>query len=175
MDAVRLTYARVLSVMQDGEDVYFDVAVKTEGGEIRPGLIRNTGFVMGRGLVFGAWVGGDFIPFEGGGGGGTVDTVRAIVTQVDQVGDRIFEYRWVEAEGGALQTSWTEKPGGRTDVFYNTLEGTSGGILYGGINESNISEDFQRVPLAIGARVVLLKVDGVWYLSAQQAIDGVCP
>jgi len=179
--ATQVTYARILEVVTQGEDRFYRIAVQLPGGgEWSPGLIPASGYVMGDGLIFGAWVGEKFVPFRGGsGGGGAVNAIKAIIGTSAPAGQRRFVYQFEQAEGGDDPVSWREMdPAGIVGECYNPLEGDLGAYLSSGIDTQNLTaqdgSDFDVVPIAEGARCILTQVEGGWYIQSIAAIDGIC-
>lgn len=185
--SVQFTVARIVADRPvpggDNGATAYDLEIVTSDG-----IKTFTNVVpSGEGLLFGAWVGGKFIPvspltsartpgdgIDPGGGGGNRH-IRAIIGPSTQIGDGQYRYLFQEATGPAQPSLWTVKPGGILGSCHQPLEGGTGTTLYSGIDKANLGDNFEPVPIAEGARAILVEVDSAWYIQTAQAVDGACP
>lgn len=172
MNGVQLTYARIVDTVSQGEDVFYDIAVQTPSGEIRPGLIQGGRLVTGNGLVFGALIGDatagwQFVPFGGveGGGGGPASATFGIIRTSIPIDGSDFAYRYICARvaGSITNSAVTWDPDDdNTFSAYNTTER----IGY---------TDFVPQPIANGVAIIAFQGDDPedFYFSLS-SVEGSC-
>lgn len=175
----RLTFARIVSVREVNDRTFYDIAVQTEAGEIRPGEIEAGSYVFGDGLIFGAMVGDEFKPWRSRSRTATI--IRARIDGSSNIGNGRFRYDWTEVEPGSTPGTYTARSrnSGSDGYLYNGMEvPNDGGVLGSGIRRVNIPQGFAPVPLADGAVVWIEGPFGDtekwWDFSVSTHVDGSC-
>ena len=142
------------------------------------GSIESGGLVFADGLVVGMLTGSPdggrtFRPMRQG--GVAPISRRAIITGRFAEGGSRWRYEVRFAVGPHSPDGWELDPDSVPFSAYQPLEGEAvPGTLASGINTNNL-QGFIPVSLPVGAKVIVDRVDGEWYIRATQAIDGSCP
>jgi hypothetical protein len=160
MPSVELTYARILEIVQHGDDTFYRIAVQTPTGEYEPGLIKNTGFATAGGLIVGMLLNGEFLPISGspgesGGGNEIFGTIIGARPTVEPGLISIYPFEYT-----VRIPSPDDDP--VSVVAYNRAET----VEYA---------NFQMVPIANGVGVIIFpSPNNPWYQFAMSNIEGAC-